>query len=400
MAEKLSIEKIKELIDNFQGSQEYRSLNDMQKRITFLDIFHKTRRETYHSAIIAWILGCEDFNILSEPPVLLLLKLVNNINKKDKSSKIATSLVNLIDSGTLRLKKATPDTEVQTFGNQENGRVDIVIETEFNDTKATHKIRLVIENKIDSKEGKDQCKKYEEHFEKKQDGYSNVYIFLAPYKPEKLSDGKCNFIAITYQELLDNVLYPIAKYKTDYSAPSFYLREYINTITSINTDKILAMNDEYKNLLMKLYNDNVDLINALIDVAYDDDPKTANNVKNSLAGGAKQYTISYPNGQTTTVNGHSKLAYQIALYLAQRYSQQDIISKYNSIGSKKKTEFILDKAKTAKKKDKTVKMFTGDAIKCTDDIEVWCSNQWTPETVEILIDVINNSKEDIQIEKG
>lgn len=393
----ITLKRLNKLIDNFKNSREYSAFLDMKERVTFLDIFHKTRKETYHSAILAWILRCDEFNILSESAALLLLRLANRNYIHDGfalNGAIDDGLSKQIKRKTLYLNDIFSDTEVATISADKNGRVDIVVECNCNYKPQPRGLRIIIENKIDSTEGEGQCDKYYNYFSElsKNDNFLNVYVYLAPEKPETLSNKY--FIPITYQELLDEVLYPISKYVTDYNASAFYLREYINTITSIKTDKIIAMNEEYKSLIYKFYNDNKELINALIDAAFSDDKNKAQDLKDSLSKGTQRYLIEFPNdAEPVKVVGHTALAYAIAQRLAEDNTQQDLLQKYGTINCKGCDQaYIMNTAKTSKKNGKPSKQYTGKAITCKDGNPVYCSNQWIPQKADNLISKVKNEK--------
>ena len=288
------------------------------------------------------------------------------------------------------LSKVKPDTEVATFSEDENGRADIIITANVNKSIALggqefSKIRILIENKIDSSEGVNQCKKYYDYFEGDgRDGYYNLYMYLAPQKTVELSSKF--FIQITYQELLDSVLYPIAKYKTGHSDSALYLREYINTITSIKTSNILAMSDECKEQLKNLFNENKAIFDAFIDIALSDNPiYSAERIKAALND---EYKINYrdSNKKPETVKGHSKLAVAIARYLAEQFDQARLIKEFSELsfeGSQEKYYLMANDIVNGR----FVKV--KDPIICKDGKIVLCSNQWGKTKVKALLDKVS-----------
>ena len=239
MTEKESNLDYFKLIQAFYQSNEYHALKALSNRKTMLDIFGKPRSETVHSAMLAWLFSNEEFRRLGESPVLFLLRLlaVNAESQKNEylNDKITIegrtrffeddNLWNEIVDNSIKVNVNEVRTEEKTKG-KKNGRSDIAIQCTIDNGK---KIRICIENKIDTKEHDDQCSKYFDYYNADNE-YKTVYVYLSPSHPTKLSSN--SFICITYQELLDNVLYPILNYKEYYSEQSvFYLQEYINTIT-------------------------------------------------------------------------------------------------------------------------------------------------------------------------
>ena len=399
----LSLQEILKWIQSYYQSNEYHALKVLNERKTMLDIFKKSKSETVHSAMIAWCFANDEFNRLDESPVLFLLRLLavnaesqKNVylNKKDGENGrlrfITDEMWNDIVSNSIKVKVDNVYTEEKTEG-EKNGRADIVILLTAGEGK---KVRICIENKVGTNEHDDQCKKYFNYYNNKEDGYINFYVVLAPYAPKQLSCN--NFICITYQDLLDNILYPIQNYKEFYSEQSyFYLDEYINTITSIKAEKILAMSDSYKNLLRDFYYNNEDLIFAAIEAVGDENAKKqARDIRDS----ATKYILTY-DGNTHEVSSHSKMALEVAKFLATKYKHDELLKKYGKVKSVPfiSKEMLYDK--TTKEGKEPTKRTYEEKIKCTDGNFVYCSNQWSSDRVNALKDKIveNKDEENIKI---
>ena len=315
------------MISRFYQSAEYHRLKALQERNTFIDIFGKSRSETIHSALIAWLFKNKEFQTLPEPSVLFLLRLAAKNADLQKGNTKREDLFpddcwQQVITNNFHINAQTID--ANTEQSVDKGRVDIEVSFEVANVPNINKIRICIENKVDSNEHDEQCKKYYEHYSKSKDSsFKTIYLFLSPVKPQQLSDR--HFIKLTYQELLDEVIYPIQRYSEKYSENTqFYLREYINTITSIKTDNILAMSEEYTELLKKFYNNNEDIIKAAILSFGNDEAKEA---LENIQASTKKYTISCL-GVNNLVNGHSKLAYEVAKILAKKYNSDSLLKKY------------------------------------------------------------------------
>lgn len=385
---------IPDLIQNFYSTKEYHAIKMLESRKTILDLFKKTRSETIHSAMIAWLFENPEFQSISEPSVISLLRLLANkakeqtANNQKRSEMMSDTLWTSIITNALSLTVKSVETEEPTSSSKGDGRADIVIYTYCDNLKL--KLRICIENKVDSKEHDNQCSKYYEYYRKLNDEYETVYVFLAPTIPSDISEE--HFIKISYQDLLDCVIYPIQQYEEKFSKrTSFYLQEYIDAITTIKTkDKdILAMSEEYKKLLQDFFRNNEEIIYAAIEAVGNDEIKQK---VSDIRGGTKSYTISFINNNTSIiVNGHTKLAVSILEYLAQQYDSTTILREFGKIvfsGScQKKYAMSDDKGKTAK----------NTKIKCTDNIEIYCSNQWIPNKAQALIEKMNNGNYGIRI---
>lgn len=396
-----------EAIHNYYQSEEYHKLKALSERKTLLDIFRKSRSETIHSNMIAWCFDNEEFKRTPEPSILFLLRLAaikadrqnNEIKNGNRDDLISNDLWKIIcTNGIKDIEVEEVNLEESVKNNSNSGRSDIAIKCTIN---KKDKVRILIENKVDSKEHDGQCEKYVEYYEGDgKQGYKTIYLFLAPDEPEELSSDK--FIKITYQEFLDSVLYPMLSYKgADYYSPRtvVYLEEYINTITSFKLDKktnrILAMSKNVKELLKDFFNNNRDLILAAIECASEDDEALKEKAA-AVRSGTTKYVLTLPDSQSPVqVDGHTKLAYRIAQYLANKYDKLTLLTKYKTLNGTTCSDnnFILDEDK---KGSTGRKLYTGDPIACADKNVVWCSNQWIPDKVEKLKEALKEESIDIQ----
>ena len=393
-------EKQEITIDAFQKcyqSREYHELKVLSERKTLLDIFGKTRSETIHSAMIAWCFENEEFNRIPEPSVLFLLRIAaikaeqqkNVGSQTDRRRFMPDEIWEEVFANDIR-KIAVRNVNMEESAKSPlgNGRTDITIDCCFNDYD---RLRIVIENKVDSKEHDNQCSKYERHYDNLNDGYTTIYIFLAPDEPKNnLSSDR--FIKITYQDILDGVLYPIYASRNMYSTrTTLYLEEYINTITSIRTNKILAMSKEVNELLKDFFNNNRDLIIAAIKSVLDDNDELKEKAR-AVMNSFTKYEVIIPGRSKEIINSHTAMAYHIAKYLAENHNRKEMIEKFGTLDNTSCSDkrFILEKAVVTKKNGKTAKLYTGKSIECKGGGEVWCSNQWVPNKVEKLKTLLFN----------
>ncbi len=380
-----SITDVLKQIQQFYQSKEYHELKVLSERMTLMNLFKKSRAESIHSAMIAWCFSNKEFQMLPESPVIFLLRLLAVNAESQKETYLSSedknkggrnrfikddTLWNNIVSNAIHLKVDEVKTEEKTKGD-EDGRVDIVILCTLDNG---NKLRICIENKVDTDEHSHQCRKYYEYYEK-DTSRQTIYVFLAPKYPSKLSSN--HYIIISYQELLDAILYPLLEYRQKYSErTAFYLEEYINTITSIKTNKILAMSDEYKKLLKDFFNNNQKIIYAALDAV---GGKEIEEQVDKVRGGTNAYNLVI-DGKAQIVNGYSKLGYEIARYLAKNMSKEDLIKDFGELKATDKY-YIL---KEDKKDESGKKRYTGEEITCKDDKKVWCSNDWRNDKVEAL----------------
>ena len=330
-------EKPKISIEVFQKcyqSKEYHELIALRDRMTMFDIFKKSRSETIHSAMIAWCFENKEFQNIPEPSILFLLRLAASNAERQKDEYPNDGRKRFIDYDLWWSISANKIKNSQVLDvkleerTKDGGRSDIAIKCNVNDGVKSYKIRVVIENKVDSKEHDEQCEKYATHYSNQKDGFENIYLFLAPREPkDELSSNK--FIKITYQELHDAVLLPMMCYKSFYSERTInYLEEYINTITSIRTNNILAMSNDTSSLLKDFFENNKDLIRAAV-YSVAGENEELKEAFDTIDSGTITYHIKFlePNLPEEEVSGHTKMAYRIAQYLAKKYTKNELCSK-------------------------------------------------------------------------
>ncbi len=398
---KIESEKVLKQIQHFYQSEEYHALKALSERKTILDIFKKSRSETVHSSMLAWCFENDEFQREDESPIFFLLRLlaINAESQKDTylNGNITTQgrkrffendeLWESIVSNSLKVKVDNVHTEENTDG-KKKGRIDIIILCSRDKGK---KIRICIENKVNIKEHDDQCDNYFSFYSKDKQ-IENIFVYLAPKYPQELSSN--NFVCITYQELLDNVLYPMLKYKEYYSDQSnFYLKEYIRTITSIKGQIILAMGREYKKILEMFFKNNSELIYAAIDAVGDNEIKEK---VQEIRKGLTKYQLTIESKTAQLIIGHTKLALTIAEYLAKKFTKDELLNKFGKLDNVKATSYkdYLVACPIKDSKERTHKKI----IKSKDHKDVYCSNQWVPDKVEALKNLLEENGIDIIIE--
>lgn len=274
----------------------YRSKAELDKKLartTFLEAIGKQRSETIFSAFLKWFFENADFNKTSDSsPLMYLLRLLASaaVQQEDAERKADGVLMDselrdkiLIGDIIVSVSDISAKTEVQTDydkgdGDKENGKIDLVLIFTLKskrDSNYVKRVRILLENKVDSEEGKNkakkkvQCEKYYGHFSDKSKECNqgidiNTYVFLSIEKPKKISSPY--FIMITYQDLLDHILSLVMVHAVSYSASSVaYLKEFIDTITTLKNNGRcpIAKDSDTQQLLKNFY----DVNKAIIDTA-------------------------------------------------------------------------------------------------------------------------------------
>ena len=305
----------------FYNSPALHKLQSLCSRKTFMEICGKSTSETAHSAFLKWLFENKEFSRLPLAPVITFLRLYSLKSFNQDINAESKILVDKFRTGEIKsICNVTAKTEVPTT---QKRFVDIELTITLNDGS---KLRCCIENKIYSKEHDKQCEAYYQFYQSKDDGIPTIYIFLSPDKGN-ITDNP-HYVNITYQELYDSVLLPLYEYFNEHHSDRAIsnLREYIETLTSINEDNYtpLVMSDEYKNLLKEIYNNHRDLFYAAIEAHGTDEEK--NLTKKA------SYTVSFLDGKELSAIGYTKMAKTvIETLLDNGVSETEISNKFKEV---------------------------------------------------------------------
>lgn len=286
-----SYNQLIELIAAWYESEEFHQLESLNKKETFMQMIGRDRDEGAHSAFLARVFAAKPSTTSqTDYSVTYLLRLLAR-NAQRQAETEDQSVADLFPADFQRdiltnacdIEVKHVMTEDATSGDDRQGRADIVIDCKvaYPNGVSPFLVRIVIENKIGSHEGKDQCKKYYDYYEGIiQDSITkrcsnikyNIFAFLAPEYPDKPLSSE-HFIKITYTELLHSVLKLIKLQRHSYDETfGVALEEYINTITSPKSN--IAMDSGYEELAKQFFRKNKELFEQVIEVAAGDEVKT------------------------------------------------------------------------------------------------------------------------------
>ncbi|MDE7386872.1 MAG: PD-(D/E)XK nuclease family protein [Muribaculaceae bacterium] len=315
--ETTNISDVFEAISNFYSSPTYALLKRRLLTVPFMETIGKSRSETCHSAFLHWFFHAPDLMQIVASPVASLLKLLAMRSKYD-AALMDRELCRDILTDNLIVDNVCAEVEQSTKSDEGNGRADIVLDVYYrlknHCSQCQQRLRIVIENKIDSKEGEKQCMKYHAHYSQKNDVAHTLYVFLAPSVVDQLSSP--HFIQITYNDLVTKVIEPLMYDRVAISPRAHgYITNFLENITSLRNTNIhpqIAMDSELKKLLTDFYNNNQELILASIEAAADEETReVARKIRDHNAKDYTSYTLTY-NGAgknvVIEVKAKSKLA--------------------------------------------------------------------------------------------
>ncbi len=381
-------------------SKEYNLLMQKRSQKTYLEVMRKQRSETIFTSMLAWIFSDPDFDkgdfesfaksnsphikgsTLSsklESPIIYLLRLLA-IEAED--GQMDDDLRKEIITNEIVVKVVSAKTEVPVSLSKRKApeRIDLQLDCDLRNKISSRKskLRIFLENKVDSDEHDEQCKHYYEYCSNKKDSnYYDVFVFLSIDKPQQLSCHK--YIKITYQQLLDNILTLILMQGNYYPSTSVkYLQDFINTITSLKTNgkRQIAMDKETKELLCKFYENNREIIEQAVLTCSD-----SNELKEALMNSQRdrtKYVLKYNNAEKRALP-KSKVALEaIKLLKEDGKKPKDIERIFTSCG-----------AFWSQSQDKTG--YT-DEVDFGDDGKYWVHTQrYKGDTFKKLVDVLNKN---------
>jgi len=279
----LTVDQIRNQIIAFKNDVISQRLANYYGAQSYSEILGVSRRELSHSRFIAWLLDDQGSHSLSTFPLIKFLEILVVSSSRGQSDN-HKELFDSIITGDLSIGHTAVHLEYAISG---VGRVDILVEADISYASETRKIRLVIENKVSTKEHSDQTTKYYDYFESDHVGsdIDNLYVYLTPLSGIELSElgePECSckkYIQINYQNIVDYILEPMLN-KNPSSKVESILRDYLQSLsqpTQNQSDEhtqglIMAIGNEERQLLTKFWDKNEKLIlSALYAISSDPD---------------------------------------------------------------------------------------------------------------------------------
>ena len=300
--DKLSEKEIKDLLINFNLDE---SINDLKKYYstsTTWEIIKQSRRETSHSQFLAWFLGNKDFNANPNTGpikklVVLLLKWSNRQNKSIFDQQLANSIYSqdfYINSYHVEAEHPVSVGQIRGSGPAYGaGDIDIFITAAIKINNQERNLHIVIENKIGSPETTKrkngtklyQTEAYHQYCIDEFKDDINLFVYLKPTDCglDEILEADCKdkgYIWINYQELLDNIIQPVCEQKDISDENKYRLKDYIKTLGKPSENEennknkkitIMAMEQKERELLLKFFENNEDLIRAAINALGNED---------------------------------------------------------------------------------------------------------------------------------
>jgi len=292
MTDNFTIDQIRDEIIKFKNDPDFQKLENFYYSKSFSEILGVSRREISHSGFLAWLLGNLESHNLGEFPIKKFLDIIlkfSNDKLKTKHSDLFNSFVTedyLIERLFIKSEYAIKNV----------GRLDIYIELTLLIAGKTENIKLVIENKVESRENNDQTNSYFNFFNPTEnDDNIVIYVYLTPISTLELielTEPECNckrFIQINYQSIVDYLIEPALNQNISTRTQNI-LTEYLKSLSQPSIDEeadghkqelIMALGNEERKLLSSFWEKNQKLILASL-YAISSDPEQEKDTRDSI----------------------------------------------------------------------------------------------------------------------
>jgi hypothetical protein len=399
MEETFTIDQIRDEIIKFKNDNDFQMLESFYYSKSFSEILEISRRENSHSGFIAWLLNNTESHNLGDFSIKKFLDIILKFsNEKLKNN---SEIYNSFVTESYHIERVYIEREKSI---NKVGRLDIYVELTLLVSDKKQNIKLIIENKVESKENNDQTNNYFNHFNPLlKDDEIIIYVYLTPIstlKLKELKEPECGckeFIQINYQSIVDYLIEPALNQNISNRTKNI-ITEYLKSLSqpSINDEidghkqeLIMALGNEERKLLTSFWNKNQKLIlAALYAISSDPDQEeyTRNTVQDALSGlqsTGKDYTKYIFNGQTYAKS-------RLVLAVIQDYVIRNPITTYNELQqifpNTLQGQETFTTATIAKQKPSIRNFIKYDELINLSDEQIAVSTQWGRGNIERFVD--------------
>ena len=268
------------------SSKPFQELTAFYKQTTLFNVIGAERSENRHSAFLRWLLSPDSSHGLSTEPLKLFLRLIATLKWGQQT--FGDVLYRKVLAGNYELELLEPIDVEKSVGKlgasakaANKDRIDlwtvVCLTYDEDGEEKRQAFPIVIENKIYSKEGKDQTKRYyaamsnyiDEKEKETELEYKPIGLLLSPDNQSADCD---QFANMTYQQLLDHVLMPVS-FMYMPAAECSFVKTYIHNLgrpsDNSNHDYTpLAISQEEKQLINEVQQLAGNLIDEMLVAVY------------------------------------------------------------------------------------------------------------------------------------
>jgi hypothetical protein len=292
MIDNFTIDQIRDDIIKFKNDPDFQKLENLYYSKSFSEILGVSRREISHSGFLAWLLSNLESHNLGEFSIKKFLDIILKFSNEQLKTK-HNDLFNSFVTEDYLIERLFVKSE---YAIKNVGRLDIYIELSILIEGKKKNIKIIIENKVESKENNDQTNNYFNYFNPTESENNIViYIYLTPISTLELielTEPECNckaFIQINYQSIVDYLIEPALNQNISTRTHNI-ITEYLKSLSqpSINEEAdehkqelIMALGNEERKLLSSFWEKNQKLILASL-YAISSDPDQEKDTRDSI----------------------------------------------------------------------------------------------------------------------
>lgn len=287
-----TLDQIRDDIIKFKNDSDFQKLENFYYSKSFSEILGVSRREISHSGFLAWLLNDSESHKLVEFPIKKFLDIILKFSN-DKLKTKHSGLYNSFVTEDYEIEKALVKPE---YVIKNVGRLDIYVDLKMLIADKKQNVKLIIENKVESKENNDQTNNYYNHFSSiKEKDEILIFVYLTPISTLdliELTEAECNckeFIQINYQSIVDYLIEPALNQNISNRTKNI-LNEYLQSLSQPSIDVeieghkqelIMALGNEERKLLSTFWEKNQKLILASL-YAISSDPEQEKDTRDSI----------------------------------------------------------------------------------------------------------------------
>lgn len=288
--------EIEDLLTQFNVDSRNTKLRDYYEADNLWRTLRIERDENRHSSFLSWLLDKDA--LLDNSPFIKFLNLAIRRKASDADADFnELKKAVLLSRIQLRSVHFSVEKVVSKLSSiRFNDRIDIFGDCEISGVGDFSRLEIIIENKIDSKEGKnkisdklDNITTEEEHYKNLMqteryyyacskecglrktpfDGNQTIQLFVF-LSANKQYPSDAHFITISYQDLVDFILEPYLNRNDLDNHSTMAVNEYLRILGNpLNNSTTMATTSEEKELLIEFYKNNEDLFKRALEVMRD-----------------------------------------------------------------------------------------------------------------------------------
>lgn len=256
----------------------FAEFEELQNEYSFFNIVGRTYTETWHSALLGWLLNPSSNHNLDDYALRRFVMLM--VEKEQQKASRKYPLNDLLIDADFTEAKARPnemdpqEVSIKSLETEDNkgGRIDVFIDgIRLRKTK----VSVLVEMKVNARISQQQCKKYVEfiNIQQRRHGIVMYPVFVTPDwnlgADNETLFGSNQWIVLEFQDIYDEIIIPCLANGKLSEFGRFTLQEYVKVLKYPNDRKgnrRMVVTEKERELAYKLQEKYGDVISALIEI--------------------------------------------------------------------------------------------------------------------------------------